>query len=92
MKKPFNFIYSVLEEYAKKNKENPYVIVVRPKIYENLRKELENVLSKLKNFEDDYSKINYIFRVPIEVSNKINPDVICMNERDYKKYFYLIYK
>ena len=88
MKNPFNIIYNMIEEYKKYSDEKPYVILVSPKTYMNIREELEDsnawrYLSKLKN---DKEKINYIFDIPVEISHYIIQEAICMNERDYKKY------
>ena len=88
MENPFNIIHNIIKEYEKYTDEKPYVILVSPKTYINIREELENsnAWRYLAKLEDDYSKINYIFGVPVEISHYIIQEAICMNERDYKKY------
>lgn len=88
MKSPFNIIHNMIEEYEKYTNEKPYVILVSPKTYINVRKELENsnAWRYLAKLENDKKKINYIFGVPVEISHYIIQEAICLNERDYKKY------
>lgn len=88
MKNPFNIIHNMIEEYEKYTNEKPYVILVSPKTYINVRKELENsnAWRYLAKLENDKEKINYIFGVPVEISHYIIQEAICLNERDYKKY------
>lgn len=88
MKNPLNIIHDMIEQYEKVIDERPYVILVTPKTYVNLREELENTNAwrYLAKLENDKEKINYIFGIPIEISHYIIQEAICMNERDYKKY------
>ena len=88
MKNPFNIIYNMIEEYEKYTDEKPYVILVSPKTYINIREELENsnAWKYLTKLENDKAKINYIYGVPVEISHYIIQEAICMNETDYKKY------
>ena len=88
MKNPFNIIHNMIEEYEKYTYEKPYVILVSPETYMNIREELENTNAwrYLAKLENDKEKINYIFDIPIEISHYIIQEAICMNERDYKKY------
>ena len=88
MKEPFNIIYNMIEEYEKYTNEKPYVILVSPKTYMNIREELENsnAWRYLDKFKNDNLKINYIFDIPVEISRYIIQEAICMNENDYKKY------
>ena len=88
MKNPFNIIYEMIEGYEKVTDEKPYVILVSPKMYMNIREELENsnAWRYLAKLENDKEKINYIFDIPVEISHYIIQEAICMNERDYKKY------
>lgn len=84
----FNVIHYMIEDYERVTDEKPYVILIRPKIYIELRNNLENtnVWRYLAKIEYDKDKINYIFGIPVEISNYIIQDAICMNERDYKNY------
>lgn len=88
MENPFNIIHNMIEEYEKHTNEKPYVILVSPKTYINIREELEksNAWKCLAKLGNDKEKINYIFGIPIEISHYIIQEAICMNERDYKKY------
>ncbi len=88
MENSFNIIHNMIEEYEKYTNEKPYVILVSPKTYINIREELENsnAWRYLTKLENDKEKINYIFDVPVEISHYIIQEAICMNERDYKKY------
>ena len=88
MKNPFNIIHDMIQQYEKATDEKPYVILVSPKTYMNLREELEdsNAWRYLAKLQDDKTKINYIFDIPVEISHYIIQEAICMNERDYKKY------
>lgn len=88
MKNSFNIIHEMIEEYEKYTNEKPYVILVSPKTYMNIREELEdsNAWRYLDKLENDNLKINYIFDIPVEISHYIIQEAICMNERDYKNY------
>ena len=83
----FSRLYDMIIQYKKYNGEKPYVMLVTSKTYFNIRNELkDNAFKYLTNLETDNDKINYIFGIPIEISNYILPEAICMNERDYRKY------
>lgn len=84
----FNIIHQMICDYEKYTDEKPYIILIRPKTYIELRKYLEdtNAWRYLAKTEDDKEKINYIFGIPVEISHYIIQEAICMNERDYKKY------
>lgn len=88
MKNLFNIIHDMIEQYEKATDEKPYVILVSPKTYINIREELEqsNALGYLAKLEDDKAKINYIFGVPFEISRYIIQEAIAMNKKDYDKY------
>lgn len=88
MENPFNIIHNMIEKYEKYTNEKPYMILVSPKTYINIREELENsnAWRYSTKLENDKEKINYIFDVPVEISHYIIQEAICMNERDYKKY------
>ena len=88
MKNTFNIIHNMIEKYEKLTEEKPFVILVSPKTYINIREELENTNAwkYVKKLETEESKINYIFGIPVEISNYIIQEAICMNEIDYKKY------
>lgn len=84
----FNIIHEMICQYEKATDEKPYVMLIRPKTYIELRNNLENTNAwrYLAKIEYDKDKINYMFGIPVEISNYIIQDAICMNERDYKKY------
>ena len=88
MKDIFNIIHEMIIQYEKVTDEEPYIILVSPKTYINLRDYLENTNAwkYLAKIDDDKDKINYVFGVPIEISNYIIQEVICMNKKDYEKY------
>lgn len=88
MKNPIYIIRTMIEEYKKLVDENPYIILVSPKTYINIIKDIENSNYKkyLAKLKDDKLKINYIFGVPVEMSDYIIQEAICMNEKDYHKY------
>ena len=59
----FNIIHEMICGYEKFTDEKPYVILVTPKVYIEIREYLENTsawryLAKIENEKD---KINYIF-------------------------------
>lgn len=88
MKDIFNIIHEMIFQYEKATDEKPYIILVSPKTFIELRNNLENTNAwgYLAKLEDDYLKLKYIFGVSIEISHYIIQEAICMNERDYKKY------
>ncbi len=88
MKNPLSNIHNMIEEYEKYTNEKPYIVLVSPKTYINIREELENsnAWRYLDKLENDNLKINYICDIPIEISHYISQEAICMNEKYYKKY------
>lgn len=89
----FNTIYNIIEAYKEKTLEDPYVILIQPKVYLKLREYLETsnhwrYLSKIKK---DIDKVSYIFGVPVEISNYIIQPAIAINKRCYNEYCYYKY-
>ena len=84
----FNSMHLMLEGYEEKVGEKPYIMLINPKCYLDLRTYLEKTSDwrYLSKIENDNGKINYIFGIPVEISNYIIQEAICMNERDYHKY------
>lgn len=84
----FNIIYQMICDYEKYTDEKPFIILISPETYIELREYLQNTnawryLEKLGSYKE---KIKYMFGIPIEISNIIIQKAICMNEKDYKKY------
>lgn len=88
MKDIFNIIHEMIYQYEKATDEKPYIILVSPKTFIELRNNLENTNAwrYLAKIEYDKNKISYMFGIPVEISKYIIQDAICMNEKDYKKY------
>lgn len=89
MKDVFNIIYNMIEKYEEATDEKPYVILIQPETCITLIKEQEktNAWRYLeKKHKTDFSKLNYLFGVPIEISKYIIQPAIAMNENYYKKY------
>ena len=84
----FNKIHEMINEYEKYVGEKPYVMLINPKTYIELRKYLENTNAwrYLSKIDDDKGKTRYIFGIRVEISHYLIQNAICMNERDYKKY------
>lgn len=80
----FNVIHYMIEDYEKHTDEKPYIILVSPKTYMELREYLKDI--KISSIKMDIEKINYIFGIPVEISRYIIQEAICINERDYHKY------
>ena len=76
MKNVCNIIYNMIEKYEEATDEKPYVILIQP----------ETCITLIKEHKTDFSKLNYLFGVPIEISKYIIQPAIAMNETDYKKY------
>ena len=81
----FNIIYEMICSYKEYVFEEPYVILVSPKCYDYLIS-YTNDIKWLSKFQNNKSKINYLFGVPVEISTYINQEAICMNKEEYKKY------
>lgn len=88
----FNIIHEMIYGYEKYTDEKPYIILVTPEIYIEIREYLEitNAWRYLGKIENEKDKINYIFGIPVEISRYILQNAICMNEKEYHKY--CIYK
>lgn len=67
-------LHNMIEEYIKFTGKEPYIILVTPRTYLNVRNESKS------------DKITYIFGIPVEISNYILPEAVCMNKRDYRNY------
>lgn len=80
----FNIIHEMICSYKEFTHEEPYIILVSPKCYDYLIK----IQISTKQLTDTKSikKIKTVFGVPIEISNYINQEAICMNKNDYKEY------
>ena len=84
----FNVIYNMILSYKETTNEDPYVVLISPKIYAELIEYLKdtNAFRYLSKLEGDNRKINYIFGVHFEKSEYIIQDAIAMNIFDYEKY------
>lgn len=84
----FNAIYYMIKDYEKYTSEKPYVMLICPLTYIELREYLKdtNAFRYLAKIEKDKDKISYIFGVPVEISDIIIHKAILLNKRDYKEY------
>ena len=82
------YLHELIIQYEKITDEKPYIILITPKNYLELRKVLEetNMKRYLAKLGTDKDKINYIFGIPVEISNHLIQEAICLNQKDYHKY------
>ena len=83
----FNIIYQMIVDYEKYYDKKPYVMLISPETYIEIREYLQNTIAwrYLAKIEDK-DKIPCIFGIPFEISNIIIQKAICMNKRDYDIY------
>ena len=76
-----NDMITKYEEYMNKK---PYIVLVSKKCF-NYLIELQMSMEYYFDTERD-EKLHTIYGVPVEISNYINCEAICMNEENYKDY------
>ena len=77
MKEKLETIQMMINKYEDKTFEKPGVLLIRPEVYNDITKYLEDTKSPIE-------KINTLFGVPVEVADYITYEVVCLSEESYK--------
>ena len=81
----FDIISEMIIKYEEYTNKKPYIILISKKCFDYI---IKKFISMDNYFEDiDTTKeVKNIYGIPIEISNYINCEAICMNEENYKDY------
>lgn len=84
-------IYQIILDYEENTNDKPYIMLISPETYIELREYLEYLeyLEKNKryiNLNNDIEKIKFLFGIPVEISSTLVSKVKFMSITDYIKY------